>query len=220
MLTLERELEATLVALLRVDRRRGEAALVAAVYRVALNHARALAPRIGLAADEAEEVVGEALLSAARSYQPDCGSRWTTWARWRLRDALRAQARQFGEGAAQPWWSRSEEDQARSRRIGPGAWGRRGRGRDGESRECEERLGGPPDRDARPLDERVEDQRRFEQVREAFSRLDPRTRQIVLWHAHGDTPSQMAPRLSLSRNWVMVLRAAGLRRLRAATGVR
>lgn len=226
MLTLDREIEARLVALLRADRARGEAALVAAVYRSACLHARATAPRIGLAPDEAEEVVGEALLAAARTFQPDGGSRWPTWARWRLRDALRAQARQWGEGAPRPWWPRSEADQARSRRTAPGAWGGGGRRRVGRTRaedehhEVEERLAGPPDRDARPLDERVEDQRRVAQVRDAFATLDPRTRQIVLWFARGDTPSQIAPRLSLSRNWVMEIRAAGLRRLRAAAGSR
>lgn len=226
MLSLDRDLEARLVAVLRADRARGETALVAAVYRRATRHARNLGPRIGLAEDEAEEVVGEALLRAARSYDPDGGSRWPTWAAWRVRDALRAQARMWGEGAARAWWERSEADRTRSRRTTPGAWGgtphKVGQARvaevDDNDRVVEETLGGPPDRDARPLDEHVETMRRCERVEQALETLDPRTRQIVLWHAHGDTPSQMAPRLALSRNWIMELRAAGLRRLRAATG--
>lgn len=226
MLSLDRDLEARLVALLRVDRTKGEAALVASLYPRAVKYARGISRRIGLAEDEAEEVVGEALLRAARSFDPDAGSRWPTWAAWRLRDALRAQARMWGEGAASAWWERSEADRARSRRTAPGAWGgnghhvgqERGVAVEDSDRVVEETLGGPPDQQARPLDEHLDTVRRFARVHRALETLDPRTRQIVLWHAHGDTPSQIAPRLALSRNWTMELRAAGLRRLRAATG--
>lgn len=215
MLLLNRELEARLVAALRVNRARGEASLVEASYGLARGHARALAGRIGLAADEAEEVVGEALLGAARSFDPDGGTRWSTWAKWRLRDALRRQARRCGESATNPWWERSEEDRMRSRKAQPGSWGSAS-ACDSATRATEERLAGPPDQDAPPIDERLDVRRRIEQTERALARLDPRTRQILLWHARGDTPSQMAPRLSLSRNWITVLRTEGMRRLRAA----
>ena len=150
--------------------------------------ARRLAPAAGLAADEAEEVVGEAVHRAADSFDPGRGMRFETWAAWRVRDALRSAGRRHGAPES-PWW---RVPAGHPRRI-----------------DIDPDLGAG---DAGLGEERLDAMRQAAAVVRQVRAMG-RNGEIVLAYARGERVQDIARQWGISPGWVYLVRLRTIRLL-------
>lgn len=167
-----------------------EGRLVASVWGYGVALARRLAPSVGLAADEAEEVVGEALLRAVRAFDPGRGATLVCLATWRIRDALRSASRRHGVGARGGWWERSRSEQLRVR------------DQDADPEGAADPRGRPPEQ--------------LLETTRALERLDPLEADVLVSSVAGEERTSIGRRHGLSVAEVATVRFRAVRRFRRA----